>query len=77
MEGYCVAIPKPTRKPISSLGYYIIKHQGSTSLLKGYCSCPKLFNTPAIPLVRYPINTLGTITYILKLGRVLHNPIKT
>jgi len=41
---------------------------GST-LLEGYCSWPKLFNTPTIPLLGYPINTLGSITYFLKLGR--------
>jgi hypothetical protein len=30
-----------------------------------------------IPLVGYPKNTLGSITYILKLGGVLHSPTKT
>jgi hypothetical protein len=39
--------------------------------LEEYCSWPKLFNTPAIPLLGYPKNTLGSITYLLKLGRVL------
>jgi len=33
-----------------------------------YCSCPKLHNTPAIPLARYPRKTLSSITYLLKLG---------
>jgi hypothetical protein len=69
-------LPKPTRKPIPSLRYYVIKHHGSTSLLEGYCSCPKLLNTPAIPLTMYPKNTLGSITYILKLGKILHSPTK-
>jgi len=76
MEGYCVALPKPTRKPISSLGYSIIKHHGSI-LLEGYCSCTKLFNTPIIPLVGYPKNTSDCITYLLKLGGVLHSLTKT
>ncbi len=67
---------KPTRKPISSLGYSVIKHHGSI-LLEEYCSCTKLFNTLIIPLVGYPKNTLGCITYLLKLGGVLHSPTKT
>ncbi len=40
----------------------------------GYCSCPKLFNTLVIPLLRYSKNTLGSITYILTRGGVLRNP---
>jgi hypothetical protein len=47
------------------------------TLLKGYYSWPKLFNTPTIPFTWYPINTLGSITYFLKLRRVFHNPTKT
>jgi len=43
----------------------------------GVCSWLKLVNTPTIPLSGYPINTLGSITYLLKLGRVFHNPSKT
>jgi hypothetical protein len=27
-EGYCIALSKPRRNVIPSLGYYIIKHQG-------------------------------------------------
>jgi hypothetical protein len=76
MEKYYIAVPKPTRKPIPSLGYSIIKHHGCI-LLERYCSCTKLLNTPTIPLVGYPKNTLGSITYILKLGGVLHSPTKT
>jgi len=53
-----------------------MKHHGFT-LLEGYCSWPKLFNTFAIPLAGYLINTLGFITYILKLGGVLHCHTKT
>jgi hypothetical protein len=71
--GYCVALPKPARKLIPSLGYFVIKHQGSTSLLKGYYSCPKLLNTFTIPFAMYPKSTLGSITYLFKLGGILHN----
>jgi predicted nucleic acid-binding Zn finger protein len=53
---YNVTLPKPTKKPIPSLRYYVIKHHGFT-LLEGYCSCPKIFNTLAIPLIGYPRNT--------------------
>jgi hypothetical protein len=74
--GVLHSLPKPTRKPIPSLRYSIIKHQGST-LLEGYYSCPKLLNTPTLPLTWYPKNTLGSITYLLKCGGALHNPTKT
>jgi hypothetical protein len=77
MEGYFAALSKPTRKPIPLLRYFVIKHQGFTSLLDGYCSCPKLLNTLVIPLVGYAKNTLSSITYILKLGGILHIPTKT
>jgi hypothetical protein len=77
VTGYCIALPKPTRKPIPSLGYSVIKHQGFTSLLKGYYLCPKLFNTTAIPHTKYLKNTFGSIIYLLKLVRILHNPTKT
>jgi len=60
MEGYCIALPKPTRKLVPSLRYLVIKHHGST-LLEEYCSSSKLHNTLAIPL-GYPRNTLGFIT---------------
>jgi hypothetical protein len=46
-------------------------------LLKGYCSFPKKFNEHAIPLSRYFINTLGSITYLLTSVKVLHSPTKT
>jgi hypothetical protein len=76
MEGYCVTLPKPTKKPIPSIKYFVNKHHGFT-LLERYCSCPKLFDTPTIPIVGYPKNTLGSITYILKLEDVLHGLPKT
>jgi len=76
MEGYCVTLPKPTRKPIPSIGYFVIKHHGFM-LLEGYCSCPKLLNTFTISLVGYPKNTSGSITYIFKLEGVLHGLPKT
>jgi hypothetical protein len=69
MEVYCIALPKPPRKPILSLGYSIIKHHGST-LLKGYCSCSKLHDTLAMPFIIYLKNTMGSITYLFKLGGV-------
>jgi hypothetical protein len=47
-----------TRNPIPSLRYSIIKHHWFT-LLEGYYSCSKLYNTFAIPLICYPTNTLG------------------
>jgi len=76
VEQYCITLPKLIKKPIPSLKYFIIKHQGFT-LLEGYYSSLKLFNTPAIPLVGYPTNIVGSITYLLKLGRVMHSPTKT
>jgi hypothetical protein len=80
LEGYYIITPKPTRKPIASLRYFIIKHHGcmhGCTLLEGYCSWPKLFNKLTIPLSSYPRNTLGSITYIMKLGGVFHNRTKT
>jgi hypothetical protein len=47
------------------------------TLLGGHCSWPKLFNKLTIPFLGYPRNTLGSITYIMKLGRVFHSPTKT
>jgi hypothetical protein len=52
--------------------YSVIKHHGST-LLEGYYSCSKLQNTFAIPFIGFPINTLGSITYIFKLEGVMHS----
>jgi hypothetical protein len=62
MEGYCVALSKPTRKWIPSLRYYVIKHHRFI-LLEGYCSSSKQHNTPTMPLIAYPRNTLGPITW--------------
>jgi hypothetical protein len=80
VEGYCVALPaKVIRKPILSLKYFVIKHHGL--IYFGLCywrgiAHTQLLNTPIISFVRYPINTLGSITYFLKLG-ILHNLTKT
>jgi hypothetical protein len=46
-------------------------------LLEGYCSCPKLFNAHSLPFLVCPIKPLGSITYLLEFGRVLHNLNKT
>jgi hypothetical protein len=80
VKGCYVALPKPIRKLIPSFGYYVIKHHGL--IYFGLCywkgiAFSKLFNTLAIPLVGCPKNILGSITYILKLRRVLHSPTKT
>jgi len=40
-------------------------------------SYPKKLNEHAIPLSRYPRNTLGSITYLLTCGGVLHSLTKT
>jgi hypothetical protein len=80
MKGYCITTPKPTRKSIPSLGYFIIKHHGYThgsTLLEGCCSWPNLLNTLIIPFSTYPKNTLGSITYLLKFEGVFHSPTKT
>jgi hypothetical protein len=60
-------------KPILALGYSIFKRHRSTPL-EGYCSCLKLHNTIAKFFIGYLINTLGSITYIFKLGGVMHSP---
>jgi hypothetical protein len=67
MKGYCVALPEPTRKWkwIPSLRYFVIKHHGSI-LLEGQCSSSKLHNTPTIPFISCPKNTLGSITWNMK-----------
>jgi hypothetical protein len=46
-------------------------------LLEGYCSWPKLLNTPTIPFSSYPKNKMGSITYILKLRGIFHSLTKT
>jgi hypothetical protein len=80
LEGFCIALPKPREKAIPSL-VYSIKPWAELfwfRLSNGYYSCPKLFNALAIiPFLRYPKNPLGSITYNLKLGKVLHNLAKT
>jgi hypothetical protein len=49
----------PTRKPISSLGYFIIKHQGSTLLLNGYYSCLELLYKLAIAPCKVSLRYIG------------------
>jgi hypothetical protein len=46
-------------------------------LLEGYNLCPKVLNACAIPLLGYIKNLLGSITYLLKLERVLHSHTKS
>jgi len=41
------------------------------------CQWLGIFNAHAIPLVGYPKKNLGFMTYILKLGGVLHYHTKT
>jgi len=79
LEEYCIALPKPKRDALPSLSYTIKPWAELfwSRSLEGYYSCPKRLNEHAIPLARYPRNTLGSITYILKLGGILHNPTKT
>ncbi len=80
MERYCVALlAKVIRKPILSLKYFVIKHHGL--IYFGPCywrgiAHTQLLNTPIVPFVRYPINILGSITYLLKLG-ILYSLTKT
>jgi len=42
--------------------------------LEGYCSCPKLFNSHALPLSGYHIKPLGSITYLLEFGKGIAKP---
>jgi hypothetical protein len=44
---------------------------------KGIVHGKKLLNTYVILFAEYPINTLSSITYILKLGGVFNSPTKT
>jgi hypothetical protein len=58
---YCIALPKPKKDAIPSMGYTIntMVELFWSRLLKGCCSCPKILNEHAIPLSRYPKNTLA------------------
>jgi hypothetical protein len=78
-EVLCVALTKPKRNLILSLGYTITPWVELfwSKLLEGYYSCTKGFTKHALPLLRYFKNTLGSITYLLTPGRVLCNLIKT
>jgi hypothetical protein len=60
-EGYCIALPKPRRNAIPSLGYIAIPSLGHST----------------IPFSRYLRNTLGFITYILTHEGVIHSVTKT
>ncbi len=62
-----------TYKETNTLIRVFSKHHGFT-LLEGYCSCSKLHNTPTISLIGYIKNTLRSITYIFKLGGLMHSP---
>jgi hypothetical protein len=79
LKRYCIALTKPKRKAIPSLGYTITSWAElfRSKLLKGYYSCLEGLTEHAIPLLGYPKNTLGSITYILTHGRVLCSPMKT
>jgi hypothetical protein len=73
--------PTKTYKGCNTLNGLHYKHQWAESfcsrLLKGNYSCPKKLNEHALPLPRYPKNTLGSITYLLTHIRVFHSPTKT
>jgi hypothetical protein len=60
-EEYSIALKKPRKNAILSLGYTAIPSLGHT----------------AIPISRYPKNTLGSTTYLLTHEKVMHNLIKT
>jgi hypothetical protein len=73
LERYCATLTKPRRnKPL--LGYTITPW---AKLLEGYCSCSKGFTKHTISFLGYPRNTVGSITYLLTHGGVLHSPMKT
>jgi len=76
----CVGVlrspPEPTMKSIPSLRYFIIKHHGST-LFKGIVHGQNYSIHSQYPSQGILKNTLGSITYLLKLGRVFHILIKT
>ncbi len=73
---YYITIPKPIRKSIPFCGNMQTPWAQLFwfGLLEGYCSCLKLLNSHALPLLGYPIKPLGSITYILEFKKVLHNP---
>ncbi len=79
LKKHCVTLTKPRRNAIPSLGYTITPWAELfwSKLLEGYYSCPKGLTKHAIPLLGYPRNTLGFITYLLTRGGVLCNLMKT
>jgi hypothetical protein len=76
MEGYCIALPKPTSKSNTLLGIFS-KHYGlnyfSLNCQRGIAYGKGYSMHMHYPLVGYPKNTLGSKTYFLKLVRVLHS----
>jgi len=78
LEKYYVTLTKPRRNPIPSLGYTITSWVELfwSRLLEGYCSCLEGLIKHVIPLLGYPKNTLGSITYLLTCGKVLRSPMK-
>jgi hypothetical protein len=55
------------------------KHQFNLNAFNACCihvHKAKIFNECAIPCSRYPWNSLGSISYLLKLGKILHSPNK-
>jgi hypothetical protein len=59
LEGYYIAIPKPKRNAIPSLGYTIntMDELFWSRLLEGYYSCPKIF-------MQYPSQGIPEIHWV-------------
>jgi len=78
LERYYVALTKPRKNAIPSLGYIVtpwVKLFWSKQYIR-VLLMPRKFTKHAIPLLGYAKNTLGFITYILTHGRVLYSPMK-
>jgi len=58
LERYYIALTKPRRNAIPSLGYIVTPWAELfwSRLLERYCSCPEGFTKHAIPLSMYPKN---------------------
>jgi hypothetical protein len=79
MEGYYIALPKPTNKAIPCLRYSINTNGLNYLSLdnqRGIAYDKEYSMHMHYPLVGYPTNTLGSKTYLLKLARVLYNHIR-
>jgi hypothetical protein len=74
-----VALTKPKRNAIPSLGYIVTPWAELfwSRILERYYSCLKRLTKHAIPLLGYPRNTLGSIKYLSTCGGVLRSPMKT